>query len=74
MLQTYYTQLSILEVLICITKDLESLRDEIIRKNQLMKKVTDDVVLLTFDALNRADLNDMINVRKKFFFKKLNID
>ena len=66
--QTYFTQLRILEIFVFITKDLKKLLGETISKHQLMRTAKEQGVKLVIDKINKIDLNDYENVSIVIFY------
>ena len=73
LVQTYFTQLRVLEIFIFITNDLKSLRSDTISKHQLMRNAKEETVKLLIEKLNKIDSNDFENVSLSVFVIYFNI-
>ncbi|CAG9802632.1 unnamed protein product [Chironomus riparius] len=66
LVQTYFTQLRVLEIFIFITKDLKNLLSDTISKHHLMRNAKDEAVKLVIEKLNKINSNDFENTSHKF--------
>ncbi|XP_070502536.1 synaptonemal complex protein 1-like [Chironomus tepperi] len=64
--QTYYTQLRVLEIFVFITKDLKKLLSDTISKHHLLRSAKEEAVKLVIDKINKIDFNDFENSSRKF--------
>lgn len=62
--QTYYTQLRILEIFVYITKNLTKLLNETISKHHLMRNAKEETKQIVIEKISKIDLKDFEVVSK----------
>jgi hypothetical protein len=66
LVQTYFTQLRVLEIFIFITKDLKNLLSDTISKHHLMRGAKEEAVNHVIEKLKMIDSNDFENTSRQF--------
>lgn len=58
LVQTYYTQLRILEIFVYITQDLKKLQTDTITKHHLMRNAKEETKQIVLEKINKIDLKN----------------
>lgn len=64
LVQTYYTQLRILEIFVYITQDLKKLQTDTILKHHLMRNAKEETKQIVLEKINKIDLKNFEIVSK----------
>jgi len=62
LVQSYFTQLRILDIFIFITKDLKNMRNDTISRHPLLRTAKEETKKIVIEKINKIDFNDFENV------------